>query len=47
MPVNRHPRLLAAGITYRDLVISGIGRLPALGEERYGTDFVEIGRAHV
>ena len=40
MPVNRHPRLLAAGITYRDLVISGIGRLPALGEERYGTDFV-------
>lgn len=40
MPVNRHPRLLAAGITYRDLVISGIGQLPALGEERYGTDFV-------
>ncbi|MSS44746.1 carbohydrate kinase family protein [Cutibacterium sp. WCA-380-WT-3A] len=40
MPVNRHPRLLAVGITYRDLVISGIEELPALGEERYGTDVV-------
>ena len=40
MSVNRHPRLLTAGITFRDLVISGIDELPGLGEERYGTDFV-------
>ena len=40
MFVNRHPRLLTAGITFRDLVISGIDELPGLGEERYGTDFV-------
>ena len=40
MSVNRHPRLLTAGITFRDLVISGIDELPKLGEERYGTDFV-------
>ena len=37
MSVNRHPRLLTAGITFRDLVISGIDELPGLGEERYGT----------
>lgn len=42
MSVNRHPRLLTAGITFRDLVISGIDELPGLGEERYGTDFVTI-----
>ena len=40
MSVNRHPRLLTAGITFRDFVISGIDQLPRLGEERYGTDFV-------
>lgn len=40
MSVNRHPRLLTAGITFRDLVISGIDELPGLDEERYGTDFV-------
>ena len=31
MSVNRHPRLLTAGITFRDLVISGIDELPGLG----------------
>ena len=30
MSVNRHPRLLTAGITFRDLVISGIDELPGL-----------------
>ena len=32
MSVNRHPRLLTAGITFSDLVISGIDELPGLGE---------------
>ncbi|MEA5648804.1 MAG: carbohydrate kinase family protein [Cutibacterium granulosum] len=40
MSVNLHPQLLTVGITFRDLVISGVDRLPGLGEERHGTDFV-------
>lgn len=35
------PVVLCAGVTYRDLVMSGLDRLPALGEERYATSFVE------
>ncbi len=42
MPAPLTPEVLTVGLTYRDLIFTGVDALPAPGEERYATGFGEM-----